>query len=274
MKSNSNYKMKTISFLLIISLFINGVFGGDAHEVKSVTVMKGKSFTLHIDVNGTRITFEDVAELNTESQSASQLQSDKRCTPMLNLSIKNIATIDSEFCQLDFVINKNRTKSEAQMSVVVESVTEGDSVTLHSLTKLQSKDVTVWRFNVCRIARINSEINSDPVYDSDERFTDRLKMNNQTGDLTITNITSEQTGIYQLEIIKGTLTIKGFGVVVSQRSSTGLSSGWTAGICVFTLVLVIAVAGLIFYCHKRRGREGPIQPQPRASYRAPTEVRE
>ncbi|KAI7790969.1 hypothetical protein IRJ41_005850 [Triplophysa rosa] len=81
------------------------------------------------------------------------------------------------------------------------SVNDGDSVTLHThFTELKGVDPIVWRFNGSRIARINKAVNSDPVYDPDERFTDRLKMNPQTGDLTITDITSELTGLYQLEI--------------------------------------------------------------------------
>ncbi|XP_056614212.1 uncharacterized protein LOC130429586 [Triplophysa dalaica] len=81
------------------------------------------------------------------------------------------------------------------------SVNDGGSVTLHThLTDIQTDDVIVWRFKGTRIAKINREVNSDPVYESDERFIDRLKMNPQTGDLTITHITSELTGEYQLEI--------------------------------------------------------------------------
>ncbi|KAI7790744.1 hypothetical protein IRJ41_000037 [Triplophysa rosa] len=82
------------------------------------------------------------------------------------------------------------------------SVNDGDSVTLHThLTELKGVDLIEWWFNGYHIARINREVNnSDPVYDPDERFTDRLKMNPQTADLTITDITSQHTGLYQLHI--------------------------------------------------------------------------
>ncbi|XP_056615483.1 uncharacterized protein LOC130430402 isoform X1 [Triplophysa dalaica] len=99
------------------------------------------------------------------------------------------------------------------------SVNEGDSVTLHThLTDIQRDEQIVCRFKGDRIARINREVNnSDPVYDSDERFTDRLKMNPQTGDLTITNITSELTGLYQLDIINNKITTKNFSVSLSPK---------------------------------------------------------
>ncbi|XP_073717881.1 uncharacterized protein [Misgurnus anguillicaudatus] len=85
----------------------------------------------------------------------------------------------------------------------VKSVMEGDSVTLHSnLTEIQSKDVIVWKFGPQEslIAQINREankvlINADVL---DGRFRDRLQVNDQTGDLIITNITTQHTGLYQM----------------------------------------------------------------------------
>ncbi|XP_056615642.1 uncharacterized protein LOC130430537 isoform X2 [Triplophysa dalaica] len=110
------------------------------------------------------------------------------------------------------------------------SVNDGGSVTLHThLTELQTDDVIVWRFKGDRIARIYREVNSDPVYEPDVRFTDRLKMNPQTGDLTITHITSELTGLYQLDIISEKTETKSFSVglspkvkIVKERDSVSL----------------------------------------------------
>ncbi|XP_073669737.1 SLAM family member 9-like [Paramisgurnus dabryanus] len=82
---------------------------------------------------------------------------------------------------------------------------EGDSLTLYTdITELQTEQQIVWRFgpNEIRIAQINKEahtvsINADVL---DGRFRDRLQVNNQTGDLTITNITTQHTGLYNLTI--------------------------------------------------------------------------
>nr|XP_055072959.1 uncharacterized protein LOC129452898 isoform X2 [Misgurnus anguillicaudatus] len=88
------------------------------------------------------------------------------------------------------------------------SVMEGDSVTLHThLTEIKRRDLIMWRFVVTQeslIVKINIGANKISIYDDvlDERFRDRLQVNNQTGDLTITNITTQHTGLYQI-IISG-----------------------------------------------------------------------
>ncbi|XP_065100448.1 T-lymphocyte surface antigen Ly-9-like [Paramisgurnus dabryanus] len=98
------------------------------------------------------------------------------------------------------------------------SVMEGDSVTLHTDTKLQRDDLILWRFGPqgSLIARINRAANMISIYDDvlDGRFRDRLQVNDQTGDLTITNITTQHTGLYQI-IISSKLKISyRFNVIV------------------------------------------------------------
>ncbi|XP_073718467.1 uncharacterized protein [Misgurnus anguillicaudatus] len=85
------------------------------------------------------------------------------------------------------------------------SVMEGDSLTLHTHhTEILSLDVIVWRFGPqgIRIAEVNKAANtilkSADVLDG--IFRDKLQVNNQTGDLTITNITTQHTGLYQITI--------------------------------------------------------------------------
>ncbi|XP_073721376.1 uncharacterized protein [Misgurnus anguillicaudatus] len=99
------------------------------------------------------------------------------------------------------------------------SLMEGDSVTLHTDTEIQKDYLIDWMFGDQQnlIARINSAANSHSIEDGvlDGRFRDRLKMNTDNGDLTITDITTQHTGLYQLDISSETETIKTFYVYVS-----------------------------------------------------------
>uniref|UniRef100_A0A673HJF1 Immunoglobulin domain-containing protein n=1 Tax=Sinocyclocheilus rhinocerous TaxID=307959 RepID=A0A673HJF1_9TELE len=84
------------------------------------------------------------------------------------------------------------------------SVMEGDSVLLHTnVTEIHDDDI-LWNFGAEKslIAEITRDAGILTTFDSpDGRFRDRLKLDNQTGSLTITNITTQHTGVYQLEII-------------------------------------------------------------------------
>ncbi|XP_067271502.1 uncharacterized protein [Pseudorasbora parva] len=84
---------------------------------------------------------------------------------------------------------------------VTVTVTVGDSVTLHTgLIEIKEEDLLEWRFGAQRdrIARVRKD-SKPTTYDvPDGRFGDRLKADGQTGDLTITNITSEHAGPYEI----------------------------------------------------------------------------
>jgi len=76
------------------------------------------------------------------------------------------------------------------------SATEGDSVTLQTgVTEIQRDDVIEWRLNVKRIAEI-----SDGSISTDVAFRDGMQLDRQTGDLTITNIRTTDSGEYKLQI--------------------------------------------------------------------------
>ncbi|XP_048038245.1 uncharacterized protein LOC125263285 isoform X1 [Megalobrama amblycephala] len=102
------------------------------------------------------------------------------------------------------------------------SVMEGDSVTLNtSLTEMEDGDVIQWWFWTEKnlMAKINVTADRFTVYDDvlDGRFRDRLKLDNQTGSLTITNITMKHKGDYNLCIIGSKVLLKTITVSVSSR---------------------------------------------------------
>ncbi|XP_067284415.1 uncharacterized protein [Pseudorasbora parva] len=83
------------------------------------------------------------------------------------------------------------------------SVTEGDSVTLHTDREMRNNDRIVWRFGPenTLIAEINVADSSVTVNDDyDGRFRGRMKVDHQTGCLTITNTRIEHAGRYELQI--------------------------------------------------------------------------
>uniref|UniRef100_A0A672L8J7 Immunoglobulin domain-containing protein n=1 Tax=Sinocyclocheilus grahami TaxID=75366 RepID=A0A672L8J7_SINGR len=97
-------------------------------------------------------------------------------------------------------------KSVCSAGVFGESVSvmEGDSVTLHTdLTEIHEDDDILWTFGaenspIAKINRAAGIFNTSDVPDG--RFRDRLKLDDQTGSLTITDITSEHAGLYKLQI--------------------------------------------------------------------------
>ncbi|KAK9967208.1 hypothetical protein ABG768_001616, partial [Culter alburnus] len=87
--------------------------------------------------------------------------------------------------------------------VVSVSVKEGDLLTLNTGVTKQQHDKILWYFNDTLIALINGHPNTSCLYDGEGgRFRDRLKVDYETGSLTITDIRSEHAGRYEVEIIR------------------------------------------------------------------------
>ncbi len=93
-------------------------------------------------------------------------------------------------------------------AVEEKSVKEGENVTLFTDVK-QPNETMQWYFNDTLIALINGEASKSCLYDGEGGiFRGRLKVDYETGSLTITNITTEHTGCYEANIIRGNSTGK------------------------------------------------------------------
>ncbi|KTF92014.1 hypothetical protein cypCar_00049622, partial [Cyprinus carpio] len=81
---------------------------------------------------------------------------------------------------------------------------ERDSVTLHTNVETNQQGKIRWYFSDTRIAEINGDLSfictDVQCKDGDERFRDRLKLDHQTGSLTIMNIRTNDSGVYELII--------------------------------------------------------------------------
>ncbi|XP_056096881.1 SLAM family member 5-like, partial [Rhinichthys klamathensis goyatoka] len=98
------------------------------------------------------------------------------------------------------------------------SVTEGDSVSLNTDVQVQRDDQILWMFgrNDTRIAEIHRQNIS--YYDQIEKFKHRLQMDNETGSLTIRNISKAHAGLYKLEIIGSSgSNMKHFNISIYDR---------------------------------------------------------
>ncbi|CAM4661801.1 unnamed protein product [Leuciscus chuanchicus] len=135
------------------------------------------------------------------------------------------------------------------------SVMEGDSVSLNSDTEMKDDDVIQWRFGDenTLIAEINVTADRITVYDDvlDGRFRDRLKLDNQTGSLTITNTTTEHTGDYKLLMISGRFSSKSFRVSVYDSVHC---CGPTEAVIRLVLSALVGVATVIIVVYEIRSR--------------------
>ncbi|KAA0711884.1 hypothetical protein E1301_Tti013488 [Triplophysa tibetana] len=91
---------------------------------------------------------------------------------------------------------------------------------LYDVDFISSKHTIFTRYSVAVCAQINKAASNISVYDDDaeERFRDRLQVDHKTGSLTITNLRSEHSGLYEVDIISITrqTTHQSFRVTVSD----------------------------------------------------------
>ncbi|KAG1946345.1 hypothetical protein F2P79_013811 [Pimephales promelas] len=120
---------------------------------------------------------------------------------------------------------------------------EGDSVTLNTdLTEIRADDDILWKYGAGNslIVKISLEKQIFTTYDDvpDGRFRDRLKLDDQTGSLTITHTTTEHTGDYRLQISGAKRSSKSFSVSVYVLSVCDATLSWYAGMSVLSSISV------------------------------------
>uniref|UniRef100_A0A8C1DXF0 Immunoglobulin domain-containing protein n=1 Tax=Cyprinus carpio carpio TaxID=630221 RepID=A0A8C1DXF0_CYPCA len=214
-------------------------------QMKRKSVMEGESVTLDtgfIKNPNDLMTwyFNDIliAEITgDQSKICTDYECDERFRDRLkvnqqtgSLTIMNTRSTDSGLYELQ--INSSRISIIRRFSVTLfyggsVSVKEGDSVTLPTDVKTNLQEKIRWYFNDFQIAEITGDLRhictDVQCKDSDERFRDRLKLDNQTGSLTIMNIRTTDSGLYHLQIssIRGKISTKIFMVAVYGFSGVG-----------------------------------------------------
>ncbi|XP_067271590.1 pregnancy-specific glycoprotein 22-like [Pseudorasbora parva] len=240
-----------------------------------VSVMEGDSVTLHTDVETNK---QEKIKWYFNNLRVAQISGDlsKICTDVQcnegterfrdrlkldhqtgSLTITNTTTEDSGEYKLQILSSKS--VSEKIFSVTVhdvpgaeidktktKSVKEGESVTLDPGELKNPKDLLIWYFNGSRLAEITGDQSQICTDDQcKERFRDRLKLDHQTGTLTVTHTTTEDSGVYELKIITNSSSIRRQFVIsiISEKSLSGTDTNWSVYLLAVGLLLVVAVVG-------------------------------
>ncbi|XP_056615336.1 uncharacterized protein LOC130430307 isoform X2 [Triplophysa dalaica] len=149
-------------------------------------------------------------------------------------------------------------------------VKEGDCVTLPvNLTEHQMKQGISWKFGargflIAEITRGNGKVKTYEDQ-ADGRFRDRLMLD-QTGSLTITNITANDSGLYEVSNTSTNAKLNTFNITVYDHIPGSLTSGWnflTISCAAGGLLLVVTVViALLIFCICRKRSQSHINRRP------------
>ncbi|XP_051576952.1 uncharacterized protein LOC127454052 [Myxocyprinus asiaticus] len=216
------------------------VHAGVDTDAMTVLVMNGEPVTLITD--DTRIQSDDVNVYFED-------------TPIAQIREGEISSVDMRYLgrlQLDqtagsLIITDTRTKNNGLYKLKISSINEeitykriivtvigeqvitkqemeGYFVNLNTDTEIQEDAELVWIFEDIVIANKNKENKKISLHEDalDGRFRGRLKVNKQTGSLTITNTRITDSGEYDLKINTRRANIhKRFNIIVCGRSRSG-----------------------------------------------------
>ncbi|XP_051763248.1 carcinoembryonic antigen-related cell adhesion molecule 1-like isoform X2 [Ctenopharyngodon idella] len=258
----------------------------DTDEVP-VTVNEGDSVTLNTGVTTNQqeikwyFIYTRIAQIiGNLSYICTDVQCDERFRDRLkldhqtgSLTITNISNTDSGDYELEiissrisilkrFSVSVHGVSAAEQDKMKRKSVMERESVTLDAGKIKTTNHSIMWYFNDILIAENTgdqSKLCTDEQYN--ERFRDRLKLDHQTGSLTITNIRITDSGEYKLQISNIRFSIiKSFSVSVTAAVA-GIHAAVVVGVVVGVGVLLLVAAGLIYYCKHQAGsrREDSLQ---------------
>ncbi|XP_048038490.1 uncharacterized protein LOC125263529 [Megalobrama amblycephala] len=291
--------MQSTLLLFLFLLFMHGLSGAETDEYESepVSVMEGDSVTLH--TNLTEIQNDDtilwmfgpkdflISQITRKDDLTSFFVTDDdvgfRGRLQVNQNTGSLTLRSTRIRlsgQYKLTISREKTRSKifnvTVFGVVGEtngvksvSVMKGKSVTLNTDTEIHTDDLIVWRFgnDGILLAKIYVETNETSLNYADERFRDRLKLD-QTGSLTITNTRTTDSGLYELQIRGSQSSHKTFFLSVS-----GLPPWAVTGICVAVSVFLTATITACYY-HRRVGKEKKVSVTEGDSFTLPTDVTE
>ncbi|XDV11506.1 hypothetical protein PO909_000434 [Leuciscus waleckii] len=251
---NSEIKRFRLSVFVLVS-----VMEGDSVSLNSdLTEMKDdddviqwrfkNTLIAEINITADRITvYDDVLD----GRFRDRLKLDNQTG---SLTITNTTTEHAGVYKLQINSERKRFSLFVFDEVKSVSVKEGDSVSLNSdLTEMKDNDVIQWRFKNTLIAEINKWFDRITVYDDvlDGRFRDRLKLDKQTGSLTITNTTTEHAGDYKLLMFSGFFSSKAFRVSVYDYVHC---CGPTEAVIRLVLSALVGVPTVIIVVYEIRSR--------------------
>ncbi|XP_026105978.1 uncharacterized protein LOC113077922 isoform X2 [Carassius auratus] len=220
--------------------------------------MKGDSVTLHTGVS--ELQSDDIIEWMREDDliiaevknnkyeirsSKGRLELDHKTG---SLTIKNITSQHEGTYILDIggrnLISKNFTVTVHGGMKNVSVMTGKSVILLSSVLKIQEYDLILWTFEDHLMAKINKMTNQFLLYDSAEgKFKGRLELSRETGDLTISDSRTTDSGDYHLHMSNRTFTLQRTITV----TVTGLHPGYIALICVCVVLVTLLVALVTYY---------------------------